>query len=424
MEEYRHRSYGHCVKNLPHSCIAKVKNLANPAIEHTAFWYCIYDLLYGPCTTNYYTNHPNLSEAPYPSVDAAELWCSGSSRMARQRAMEAWLVPGMWVESAGIAVEVSVSARSSWCRRSAKVGKRRQMWRWVWLESPNWKWGSFRGMSDMWYCPFLEVLVSFFQGIQTASEVVRQFILNHSATTFFQGKDSCDDDWSTFFGLPNTEIQLLIYVFFVFFQDSWGIFDAVPRCKVAWLRASKVAWPCWPVPGGIPQWTIKRLAIFDSSLRYTPRISHKNWGWFGVVDHPLYFSLGWGLLSHRPFVLRVCLPGCSEVVATLWEEKAKGWKRWSMSSVIRMSKAQKPLLVEGCLGMPQNGGIPSTLGFIMSFLTQMALWYLSILRQLHIVLSDLMGLTASHYANPASHWIKSGELYQQEKWSKGWEKLW
>ena len=75
-------------------------------------------------------------------------------------------------------------------------------------------------MSDMWYCPFLEVLVSFFQGIQTASEVVRQFILNHSATTFFQGKDSCDDDWSTFFGLPNTEIQLLIYVFFVFFQDS------------------------------------------------------------------------------------------------------------------------------------------------------------------------------------------------------------
>ena len=80
-----------------------------------------------------------------------------------------------------------------------------------------------------------------------------------------------------------------------------------------------------------------------------------------------------------------------------------------------MSKAQKPLLVEGCLGMPQNGGIPSTLGFIMSFLTQMALWYLSILRQLHIVLSDLMGLTASHYANPASHWIKSGELYQQEK---------
>ena len=48
----------------------------------------------GVCATNYYTNHPNLSDAPYSSVDAAELWCSGSSRMARQRAMEAWLVAG------------------------------------------------------------------------------------------------------------------------------------------------------------------------------------------------------------------------------------------------------------------------------------------------------------------------------------------
>ena len=236
MQEYRHRSYGDCVKNLPHSCIAKVKNLAKPA-----FWYCIYDLLYG-CM--YHQLLYESSQSFWRTLFFCR--CSwtlvlrqfshGSPKshggVAGSRVANAGFYAGMWVESGGIAVGVSVSARSSWCRRSAKVGKRRQMWRWVWLESPNWKWGSFRDMSDMWYCAFLEVLVSFFQGIQTASEVVRPiYFESFSHNLFSKEKTVATMIGQPFFGLPNTEIQLLIYVFFVFFQDSWGFLMLCPGAK-------------------------------------------------------------------------------------------------------------------------------------------------------------------------------------------------
>ena len=44
--------------------------------------------------------------------------------MARQRAMEAWLVPGMWVESAGIAVEVFCLSQVQLMPKISESGKK------------------------------------------------------------------------------------------------------------------------------------------------------------------------------------------------------------------------------------------------------------------------------------------------------------